>query len=221
MARSTVINTLKSNGFDPGPQRGKGSWNEFLRMHAETLWQCDFFSKQIWTATGLRQFFVLAFLHVGSRRVFVSEACCKPDAVWMRAQVEQFVEHVKQNKDVAASHLIHDLDGKFGKGFDELLESHEIKVTKVGPRAPNLNAFIERWIQSIKHECLDQFIICGHHHFNYLISQFVEHYLGERPHQALGNVPLSRERTKGRDEPPETGEVQCRSRLGFLLHHNL
>lgn len=95
VSRGTVKNILKENGFDPGPNRGKGSWDEFLKMHAETLWQCDFFSKKIWTPTGLRQYFVLAFLHVGSRKVFVTKASRKPDAGWMKQQAESFLDHVE------------------------------------------------------------------------------------------------------------------------------
>lgn len=94
-SRTTVKNILKENGFDPGPNRGKGSWSEFLEMHADTLWQCDFFSKRIATRLGLRQVFVLAFIHVGTRRVFVTRSTCKPDSAWMKTQAEAFLEHPK------------------------------------------------------------------------------------------------------------------------------
>lgn len=70
VSRSTVRNILKENGFDPGPKRGKGTWDEFLRIHAETLWQCEFFSKRIWTAKGLRQYLVLDLLNVATRKGF-------------------------------------------------------------------------------------------------------------------------------------------------------
>ena len=76
-SRTTVKNILKDNGFDPGPTRGKGSWSEFLAMHADSLWQCDFFSKRVITRFGLRQIFVLAFIHVGTRRVFVTPSTYK------------------------------------------------------------------------------------------------------------------------------------------------
>ena len=74
ISRQTVKNILIENGFDPGPKRGHGTWDEFLKVHFETLWQCDFFSKRIWTQFGPRQMFVLAFIHLGTRRVFVTPA---------------------------------------------------------------------------------------------------------------------------------------------------
>ena len=74
VSRNTVKNILKRNGYDPGPQRGKGTWDEFLKIHFETLWQCDFFSKKVLTPKGFRDLFVLVFLHVETRRVFIPPA---------------------------------------------------------------------------------------------------------------------------------------------------
>jgi len=217
VSRSTIINILKANNHDPGPNRGKGSWDEFVKMHAETLWQCDFFSKRIWTAKGLRQYFVLAFLHVGSRRVFVTKACCKPDAAWMKAQARAFLEHVENSEELRIDHIIHDYDGMFINEFDDTLLGAGVKVKRVGPRAPNMNAFIERWIQSIKHEVLNHFIICGEEHFNHLISEYQEYYHTARPHQGMGNMPLTGSYAAKGDEVFDLGEIECRHRLGGLL----
>ena len=74
LSRQSVKNILVENGLDPGPKRGKGSWSEFLKIHAETLWQVDFFSKNVWTLQGPRQVFALAFIHVATRRVFATPA---------------------------------------------------------------------------------------------------------------------------------------------------
>ena len=115
--------------------RALGNWDQFLKIHAETLWQCDFFSKRIWTPTGLRQYFVLAFLHVGSRTVFVSKACWKPDAAWMKEQAEAFVEHVK-SQGRKCERLIRDLDGKFIPEFDDIIRHSGAEIKKVGPQAP-------------------------------------------------------------------------------------
>ena len=93
IARSTIKNILIENGHDPGPRRGKGSWGEFIKIHADTLWQCDFFSKRIWTSTGMRDCFVLAFIHIGTRRVFVTTSIYNPNADWMKQQAAGFLDH--------------------------------------------------------------------------------------------------------------------------------
>ena len=103
VSRNTVKNILKAHGFDPGPQRGVGTWDEFLKLHAATLWQSDFFSKKILTIKGFRDAFVLVFLHVETRRVFVTPATQHPNQAWMEQQAQAFVEHVKKPVSVPTS----------------------------------------------------------------------------------------------------------------------
>ena len=217
-SRNTVKNIMKANGYDPGPSTGKGSWAEFVKMHAETLYQCDFFSKKIWTPTGRRQYFVLAFLHVGSRQVFVSKACRKPDTAWMKEQATAFVEHVEASGRKCEK-LIHDCDNMFVKEFNQIIRASGAEVKKVGPRAANMNAFVERWIQSIQQEALDHFIVFGEDHFNYLVSEYVDYYQTVRPHQSLGNKPLTGDWPEPNSGTPPDGDVVCRTRLGGLLKH--
>jgi putative transposase len=213
-SRNTVKNILKQNGLDPGPKRGQGSWDEFLQIHSETLWQCDFFSKLIWTPTGLRQYFSLVFLHVGSRKVFVTTASKKPDTAWMRKQAKAFLQFV-EGEGLKAEILMRDRDNMYVRDFDNAIKDVGIRIHPVAYRSPNQNAFVEQWIQSIKHECLNHFIVFGEDHFNYLISQYVEHYLAERPHQGLGNRLIDGELESASDE----GEILCRQRLGGVLKH--
>ena len=94
ICRSTVVNLLKEAGLDPGPKRGENTWSEFIARHAATLWQCDFFSHKVLTWSGWRDYFVLAFSHVGSRRVFVTPSTCKPNPQWVGQQATAFVEHL-------------------------------------------------------------------------------------------------------------------------------
>ncbi len=115
----------------------------------------------------------------------------------------------------APTHLIHDLDTKFTKAFDDRLRADGIEPLKVGPAAPNLNAHAERFVLSIKSECLDHFIVFGEEHLRVLTSSYTEHYNQERPHQGVGNVPL-----KARDEEAASqGQIVCHERLGGLLRH--
>jgi putative transposase len=217
VSRQTVVNIMRANGLDPGPKRGEKTWDEFIRIHAKTLWQCDFFSKQVWTRKGRRDFYALAFLHVGSRKVFVSPATDHPNAEWVVAQAESFCQHV-EGADIEADLVFHDCDTKLCQAFDGVLKGRGLRVRRLHPLPPNLNAFVERWIQSIQHERLNHFIVLGEKHLNYLISQYVEHYLTKRPHQGLdiGNQLLAPMKPAD-DQVPSPDTMVCRERLDGLL----
>jgi putative transposase len=217
-SRNTVKRIMKEHGIEPAPDRGPDSWSEFLLRHADTLVQCDFFSKRIWTRFGLKQCFVLVFIHVGSRRVFISTSTQKPTAVWMEEQAANFIEHARAN-DLKVAILMRDRDSNYRDSFDAAFKARDIKIHQHRYRSPNLNAFVERFIQSIQHEALDHFVVFGEKHFDYLVSQYVEHYLTERPHQAKENELLIGERAEIGDEPPDPRTLVCRKRLGGMLKH--
>jgi putative transposase len=218
VSRQTVKNILVAEGLDPGPRTGAGTWDEFLRIHAATLWQCDFFSRKIWTLKGRRQCFVLAFIHLATRKVFVTPSCFKPNGVWMKAQAKAFVAYANANG-LEAKLLMRDRDVMYRGWLDGGMREAGITIKLHMPKSPNLQAYIERFVQSIGQECLDHFVILGQPHFDYLVSEFVEHYRTERPHQSLGNLPL------GMTGPPppvttlQADDLICHERLGGLLRH--
>jgi putative transposase len=134
----------------------------------------------------------------------------------MREQAQAFVQHIGPDQ-AARTHLRRDRDGAYQPGFDATLRAAGIQVERTSYRSPNLQAYVERFIQSIQQECLDHFIVCGERHFDHLVREYVEHYHTERPHQAKGNVPLTGDWPEPRGEPPPNGEIDCRTRLGGLL----
>jgi len=217
ICRSTVINILKEHGLDPGPQRGLGTWDEFLKRHAATLWATDFFSKQVWTKAGLVDCFVLCFIHLGSRRVYVSGLTAQPDRAWMIQQARNLAMNFAEQP-VKPTMLLRDYDGKFAPEFDAILEAEGVTVKKVGPHAPNLNACAERWVQSCRREMLDHFVVFGEDHLRHLVAEYVAYYNEERAHQAKDSLLLT-----GLPPPPVSPlvveEVGCRERLGGLLKH--
>jgi putative transposase len=216
-SRSTVQRILKVHKLEPDP-KGNGTWNQFLQMHADTLWQCDFFSKEMWTPRGVRRFFALAFLHVGSRRAFVTPCTQHPIGAWMQQQGEAFVQHVRQEQ-LPVAIVMRDRDRNYKrKTFDAVLNAAGIQVRKTMYRSPNLQAYVERFIQSVKQECLDHFILCGEDHVDYLVREYVDYYDTERPHQAKGNLPLVGE-WPALGEVPGAEGIVCRERLGGLLKH--
>jgi putative transposase len=212
---------LKANGLDPGPQRGLGTGDEFLKIHAATLWQCDFFSKRVLTPKGFRDLFVVVFLHVGTRRVFLTPATAHPNEAWIIEQAEAFLRHARSKK-LGTELIMHDRDTKFTASFDAALEKKDgLEVRRSAYRAPNTAAYVERFVQSIKQECLDYFVVFGQRHMNHLCQEFAEHYHAERPHQGLDNE-LPKPSRKGRKRQPDLiplGDIACRTRLGGLLKH--
>ena len=218
VSRNTVKNILKANGLDPGPQRGPGTWDEFLKIHAATLWQCDFFSKRVLTPKGFRDLFVVVFLHVGTRRVFLTPATEHPNEAWVTEQAEAFVRHARAKK-LGAEIIMHDRDTKFTAGFDAALKKAGLDVRRSAYRAPNTAAYVERFVQSIKQECLDYFVVFGQRHMDHLCQEFLAHYHAERPHQGLDNELLKPRRKKRKRQPDliPLADVACRTRLGGLL----
>jgi putative transposase len=175
ISRSTVIKILKDNGLEPGPRRGEGTWDDFLQRHAATLWSCDFFSKKVWTLSGLVEVFVLFFIQVGSRRVHLAGMTTNPDHAWMVQQARNMAMIFDQERD-QPKYLLRDRDSKFVQEFDAILTSEGIAVTPIGVRAPNQNAVAERFVQSVKHECLDHFVVFGEAHLRHILSEFLVYY---------------------------------------------
>ena len=213
VSRQTVVNILKEHDLDPGPQRGRGTWDEFLKIHWHTLWQCDFFSKKCWTWRGPVDLYLLVFIHVGSRKVWISSATEHPDSAWVAQQARNFCMEVPEG-DSQRALVFHDSDTKFTEQFREILRAEGLRPKKLIPVSPNLNAFVERFIQTLGQECLDHFVVLGERHLNRIVGEFVRYYHQFRPHQGLGNrVPVEREGVAG------GGEVVGREFLGGLLRH--
>jgi len=218
ITRQTVKNILKEHGFDPGPKRGKGTWDEFLKIHAETLWQCDFFTKKIVTLGGIVEMYMLVFIHIGSRRVWVSSPTAHPDSRWVAQQARNVCMEFAEEEH-KPTYVMHDADTKFTRQFDEIFKAEGIKTKKHLPASPNLNAFVERWVQSVQQECLDHFVVLGEKHLRHIVSEYIDFYNNVRPHEGRDHLPPAM-----KDPPPEAetvklDEVVCRERLGGLLKH--
>jgi putative transposase len=212
ISRSTVVTILRQENLDPRTDPTQGTWAQFLKAHGESLWQCDFFSKHIITGAGVRQCFILAFVHVSSRRVFLSSCTFKPDAAWMQHQARAFVQDARV-QGLPAGIVLRDRDSKFTAAFDGTLRLANVQVRPVAFRSPNMNAYIERFVQSIQQECLDRFIVFGQEHLDLLVGEYSAYYHRERPHQAKGNRPL----TDPVQSASEKGEIVCRERLCGVL----
>lgn len=174
-SRNTVKNILKENGLDPGPKRGVGTWDEFLKIHAATLWQFDFFSKKVLTVKGFRDLYLLIFLHVETRRVYITPSTFHPNEAWVHEQTQAFLKNAHETG-LGATVVMHDRDTKFTVSFDEIFQSANLEVKTAAYRSPNTNAFVERFIQMLEQECLDYFIVFGQEHMDHIVSEMVAYY---------------------------------------------
>jgi len=224
ICHTTIDNVLKRNGYDPSPDRGrKTRWSEFLKSHWESLAAIDFFTCEIYTWAGLTRYYVLVCIDYASRKVEVVGISQQPYGDWMnqmaRNLTDSFSGFLKSKK-----YLIHDRDPLFSNEFRQILKSSGVRPIRTLPMAPHLNCLIERFIKTIKIECLDRMLIFGERHLEYLTKEFLEHYHKERPHQSLDNEIIEPERPHQsldneiiEPPPPGTGEIICQERLGGLL----
>ena len=161
---------------------------------------------------------MLFFIHVGSRRVFVQASRRTRTRRGLRSR--RGTHRCRWPSGTCrSSYLLIDFDSKFTKRFDAVFAADGAKVKRVGPLGPNLNAYAERWVQSLRKECLDHFVICGERHLRFVLKEYLAHYNHERPHQSKGNVPLPEADCEPSIVRFPSGEIECRERLGGLLRH--
>ena len=215
VSRSCVRDILKSAGLPTAPDRGESDWAAFIRARAETLWACDFFSVKTWTLTGILDLTVLFFIHIGSRKVRIAGITDKPTAEWVAERGREMAAVMKGQ----ATHLIRDRHGKHVAAFDEAMRAAGIETRKTAPACPDQNAFAERWVRSVREECLARFAVFGEKHLAHLLKEHVEHYNEACPHQGKGkgNAPLGQVAKPSPWEEPEVEQVVCQRRLGGVL----
>lgn len=209
----TVGNILKRHGLSPSEGRRQNTtWAAFIRQHKESLWATDFFTSEIWTKVGLTTYYVLFFIHIGTRKVVLGGLTVHPNEEWMK-QVARNVSSFDGEME-GAKYLIHDRDGKYTSSFDGIMETAGVKPIKLPARSPNLNAYAERFVRSIKEECVERMIIFGERMLRHLIREYMAHYHSERNHQGIENViPFPDGRIDG------AGDITKSERLGGLLKY--
>ena len=209
-------NILKEAGLEPEPNDSQDSWDAFLKRHADTFWQCDFVTKPMWTTKGLVDLYFLVFLHLGTRRCWISTCTRNPDSAWVTQQARNFLIEA-EGMDLAPKIVMRDNDKKYTAQFDTVFTSSGIEIKRNTPRSPNLRAHVERFIQTLQVECLDKFVIVTERHLNHVCRQFEAWYNTERPHEARGHLPPASESAPEERQTIRHGDVVCTTRLGGLL----
>ena len=218
LSDETVGNILRRHGIAPAPQRKRTTtWNEFIRSHRAVLAGTDFFTVEVLTLRGLVTFYVLFFIHLESRRVEVAGITSHPNEAWIM-QVARNVTMDEWGFLDECRYLLHDRDTKYTQSFRQIIESGGVEPLRLPPRSPNLNAYAERWVKSVKDECLSKLILFGEASLRRALREYLVHYHQERNHQGRGNIllfPSTPKRVAPVDEPP----VRCREHLGGLLRY--
>jgi transposase InsO family protein len=211
VGRSTIRRVLKAAGLPPVPQRST-SWQTFLRAHWGVIAGADFFTTEVWTWRGLVTYFTVFVIDLASRRVQILGSTPHPEALFMQ-QVVRTLTMAETRALVVPRVLICDRDRKWSHDVRRGLREAGIRVALIPERALNAIARAERFVRSIKEECLARLVPLGERHFRRAIAEYVAHYHRERNHQGLENRLIA--------APPViniASRVRCRSRLGGLLN---
>jgi len=215
LAFKTIANILKEHGIQPAPERSrKTTWREFLTRHWEQIVASDFFTIEVWTPAGLKRFIVLFFMEISTRRVEIGGIASKANGLWM-GQIARNVTDEVDGFFKGKRYLIHDRDPLYTQEFLNMLAEMGIESMKLPPRSPNLNAYAERFVRTIKESCLEQMILFGEDSLRDSIHQFLDHYHLERNHQGLDNRLIIPMKGKVNTE----GRIERRERLGGLLSY--
>jgi putative transposase len=212
----TVGNILKRHGIPPASERNRTTtWHEFIHAHMDVLVATDFFTTEVWTWCGLMTYYILFFIRLGTREVRVAGVTPHPDECWM-IQIARNATMADWGILSPGHYLIHDHDRKFCPAFQRLIDDSGVMRVMLPPQSPNLNAYAERWVRSVKEEALSRLILFGERALWHTLNEYVTHYHQERPHQSKGNVILMPHMP-----PPQRRKrsVRCRERLGGLLKY--
>jgi putative transposase len=212
VGRSTIRRILKAAGVPPVPQRPT-SWQTFLKAHWGVIAAADFFTTEVWTWRGLVTYYTVFVMDLASRRVHILGSTPHPNDVFM-SQIVRLVTAADDGVLIGHRALICDRDRKWSRAVRQRFGDAGIRVVLTPERAPNANAHAERFVRSIKEECLNRMIPLGERHFRRAVTEFVEHYHRERNHQGLDNRLIEGDTARGR-----IGRIGRRSRLGGLLNY--
>jgi putative transposase len=211
---TTIRALLRRHGLGPAPRHCGSTWAQFLKAQAEGIVACDFFTVEtVW----LQTLYVLFFLHVSTRQVVAVGVTARPDSSWVTQQARNATMDLN-DRQLSIRFLLRDHDAKFTRAFDEVFRTEGAAVIRTPIRAPRANAYAERWVQTVRVECLDWTLVLGRRHLLRLLRGYVRHYNQQRPHRGLAlAVPEAGER-KSPHANPRPREVRRRGVLGGLIH---
>jgi transposase InsO family protein len=210
VSATSVRKVLLEDGLQPAPQPSRSSWRAFLRAHAASMLACDFFTVE---TAFLQRIYVLFFISPATRRIEYIASTANPDGRWVAQQARNLVMQLGDQHPFRF--LIHDRDTKFSHAFDQVFRTEGIKVIRTPIQAPNANAYAERWVRTVRSDCLDRMLIFGRRHLEHVLRVYRRHYNEHRPHRALDLTPPDRRDTTPVDRPDH---LRRHDLLGGLIH---
>ena len=215
IGRNTIKRILVDHGLEPAPERRKRTpWKTFLSAHWHHIAAADFFTVEVLTLRGLVRYSVFFVIELKTRRVHIAGITCQPCGAWMM-QVARNLTDAVDGFLLAKRYLILDRDPLYTAAFRQMLKASGVKAVRLPSRSPNLNAYAERFVLSIKSECLSRLVPLGENHLRSSVMEFVRHYHIERHHQGLDNRLLEPDETAARNDGP----IACRKRIGGMLRY--
>jgi putative transposase len=206
---------LKEHGIDPAPERKKQTtWKAFLEAHWDVLAAIDFTTIEVWTKSGLQTFYLLFVMEIATRRICFAGCTSNPDEDWMIKVIRTLIDwdsgFLKDKR-----YLLMDRDAKYSEAFRFMLKGSDVEPVRLPPKSPNLNAHIERYMRSLKEECLERLILFGEKSLLKAVSEYLIHFHTERNHQGLENRIIQ----PGDEVGKPQGTIDCRNRLGGMLRY--
>jgi len=219
VSATTIRTVLLGNGLRPAPRRASVTWRAFLRAQATAILATDFFTVE---TVGLKTLYVLFIIELGTRRVRLAGVTDHPNGPWVVQRAREFSMDragTGAAEGRVARFLVRDRDSKFTRAFDDVFAADGVQVITTPVQAPNANAYAERWIRTVRAECLDWMLIWGRRHLARVLDEYVRHYNDQRPHRSLELRPptVSNVESEARGVAAATA-VQRRDRLGGLVH---
>jgi putative transposase len=209
VSATSVRTILRRHRLGPAPRRGGPSWTQFLRAQAAGALACDFLTVETIGLTRLYVFFVIELQH---RRVHLAGITAHPTGAWVTQAGRNLLMNLEDNADRFRL-LIRDRDAKFSAGFDSVFAAAGIEVVKIPPRAPKANAFAERWVRTLRAECLDWVLIWNRRHVEKVLAAYVAHYNTARPHRGIDlEVPAA----DGEPTPASIDQIRRIERVDVL-----
>jgi putative transposase len=211
VSATSVRKVLLEEGLQPAPERSHSSWRALLRRQAASMLACDFLTVE---TAFLQRIYVLFFISLATRRIEYIASSPNPDGRWVAQQARNLI--MQLGDEHPFRFLIHDRDTKLTHAFDEIFHTEGIRVIRTPVQAPNANAHAERWVRTLRADCLDRILILGRRHLEHVLRAYRRHYNEHRPHRALHLLPPN-----GRDPTlpnAAAASVRRRDRLGGLIH---
>lgn len=213
VSATTIRRLLKGSGLGPAPRRSGPTWSDFLRAQAHGILAADFFTVE---TIRLKTLYVLFFIELSTRRVHLAGVTANPDSAWVTQQARNFVPTLDDPK-TEARFMIHDRDSKYADPFDEVFRTEGVEVVRTPIRAPRANAFAERWVRTVRAECLDWTMVLGRRHLERVLRSYMAHYNRARPHRGL-DLATPEPNEPARSAAGQRIDVRRRDILGGLIH---